>query len=359
MVCARIKFFSVIIVLSLLFGAGLVDPANAAELASLTESGLGITLSSDAGRYSISITPQTGLAGLKHDLTANVFGVDNPPRLVIDIPGFKASAQKSLAIDDALFSALRTGVHADKLRVVFDLRSAAPPQYNISPDAASQALVVQLDFSQAPVIAPPTVVAQPPTTPVKTAPEPAQTAALAAPAPTRMPEQLDAPAPIAPIRVPEQTVDFIPAPAAAPPPQNQDSLLSPEQAEEQLNADISQAMKETLPDAAVGPSATISGIYYQSPKDSTVSSVLIDVAGLNTYSLRQRGANKYELLLKNTQLIGDHLALPQFPPDTFSGFEVILAKTAGRDTIIEIFVDDQVKLSPFLAKGKLWIKTAK
>lgn len=86
---------------------------------------------------------------------------------------------------------------------------------------------------------------------------------------------------------------------------------------------------------------------------------MIDVEGIKTYSFNQKDSGKFELLLKDCELSGSYLTLPQFPPDTFGGFQVIVAAPAGNDVLVKVYAEEGVKISPFIAQGKLWLKASK
>ena len=117
------------------------------------------------------------------------------------------------------------------------------------------------------------------------------------------------------------------------------------------------AVKKVEPSIpTAGGSATVKGIFYQTTRNSSVSSLMIDIDNINAYTLTQRKANAYELVLENAKLAGRHLTLPQFPPDTFKGFEVVLANQDGNNVIVKVYVEDDVTLSPFIAEDQLWLK---
>lgn len=51
--------------------------------------------------------------------------------------------------------------------------------------------------------------------------------------------------------------------------------------------------------------------------------------------------------------------MPLFPPDTFDGFEVASA-VQDKDTVrLEIFMEAEVKLTPFRAGDDIWVQLAK
>jgi hypothetical protein len=119
------------------------------------------------------------------------------------------------------------------------------------------------------------------------------------------------------------------------------------------------ASVETPPEPPVPSGETmVSGILFQAPQDAPLGALVVEGSLISDYSVSQRGANLYELILKNAKLKGEHLTLPQFPPESFKGFEVVLANQVGPSVVVKIYVNDGVKLSPYLAQGKLWLKAA-
>lgn len=400
------------------------SPASAQQLAELKESGLRVVLSKKGADFEVAIAPDKSAGGLTKELTANVFAIENPTRLVIDIPNHKAKGTHALAINNPVFTSLRVGQHPDKVRIVFDVKDNRQLNYNISSDAKRQALLVDVSFGAARTPAeeapaaeenrepesvsaklnlegppPPAEEAAPPKTPIKNKkeqpaaeppPEPASAdfafdenqkqppqkngkpSVIKEEPPLNQPpaeqaeeeeSEWEAPPPPAAKAKPQEMVkprEDLPV-AVPPKTENKVPIESPEEAQESLKNELALQTQESPGSSApiITNAAKINGIYYQSPKDSNVSAVQIDVDAHNTYSLTQRDNNRFELIINNAALAGPHLALPQFPPDTFTGFEVILARNQGKDVVVNIYVEDGVKLSPFIAKGKLWLKVNK
>ena len=77
---------------------------------------------------------------------ANLFTLDNPDRLVIDLPGTSlASSLSAQTFADGLVQAVRYGLHGDKgLRVVVDLREAVSPSFRFLGRQSGQRLLIDL-----------------------------------------------------------------------------------------------------------------------------------------------------------------------------------------------------------------------
>ena len=106
-------------------------------------------------------------------------------------------------------------------------------------------------------------------------------------------------------------------------------------------------------------SAAVKGIFYRAADDGKTSAVVIEVANLNNYSLSQKKKNLYELSIDQAGMAGEHVAFPQFPPDTFQGFEAVMAEQQGTTVVVKLYVAEGTKLSPFRVKDQLWVKVLK
>ncbi len=355
--------YSVVLMTILLLSICLSGTASAApSLANLSAGPLDLKLvdrsSASSGKaFQLQIIPRNGVESLSADLTANVFAIKNPTRLVVDIPNFVAGRQQAKRLSHPDITRIRLGVHKNKTRVVIDLNSAGEPSYDIRSDAGLGALVVDFSIpgsfsagtSTPDLIPTPLAIPSPTPTAIPT-PEPDISAV---PTPAAEPTMA---------KTPIFTNDSIPRDTPTPEPEPTKDLRSPSTIPSLPDVDnpgTGPSVTELpgLPGNATGTtSALVKGIYYQTEKNSNVSSVMIDVDGLNTYSLTQRDGNAFELLLEGAALKGTHLSLPQFPPDTFRGFEVIIANERAGNVIVKIYVEDDVTLTPFVVKGKLWLR---
>lgn len=354
------------------------------ELVSLRDTGLVYVLSESGGDIRLTITPEGGVTSLKHDLTANVFAIENPTRLVIDVPQHRSKSPYSVPLNHPVVSGLRLGVHPDKTRLVVDIKDSRQPDYSVRSDQELGALVIDVRFSGPPPEIPPPLT-QPETPPGPVFEPP--TADVAPPAtdvaPPAMPNVIDQAKTVEEPAQAKQDIfasadakkDVAP-PAMKPlePPTGETSeayvvrdntvIKAPTEKKEALGTHMNVGtVQPTTPpqgDQAVSTSAAkVKGIFYQTTKKSKMSSIVVDVDGLNTYSLSQRDKNKYELVLENARLVGEHLTLPQFPPDTFTGFEVVVARPMGDGNVaINVYVEENVKLFPYIARGRLWLKAS-
>ena len=292
-----------------------LEAAADEQLATVTDPALSVAFMSVGNSYELALRPRAVNSGPA--VAAHVFWLENPSRLVIDADNIFAKTSRNVPLENPFFSALRLGAHGQKIRVVIDIKNNLKPEFSL--DTTSQPGTVLVMFRL------PAEASQPGN-------------ALAAPTPERpVPETVE----------PDQTK---PPEAETPPPQRDtktNTLTAPSSPDPQIE----------IPDTAPAPgTAQLRGIYYQATKENVSGAVRFVISGLSTYSLSRKDANHYELLLEHATLLGDHLTLPQFPPDTFQGFNVIMATQQGANIRVNIFVDDNIKLTPFVAQGQLWLR---
>lgn len=276
----------------------------------------------ESNEYSLLITPTSKTTPLSKSLTANAFFVKKPSRLVIDIPGFGDGKNKATEISDPRVAGFRVGVHSNKTRLVFDIKNNLIPKYEVTANPKLGAIVVSFVFEKGSA---PSITSMMPETQIK--------------------KQVKE---VAPVKInPAASRPIIQEPLGKKEPE-----LSGETIVFRGNVPKSEPV---IPEPIL-ESALITQILFQAPKDAPLGALVIDGKNLEGYLLNQKGPNLYELVLNNASLNGEHLTLPQFPPETFQGFEVVLANQKESSVVIKVYVNDDVRLSPYLSKGKLWLK---
>lgn len=314
----------------------------------------------------------------------DVMVIDNPTRLVVDVPGKPSKAPQNVTVRDSSISAIRVGAHPDKTRIVLDIRSGAPQytaeksahgavvSFTFAGSADTHATSPENDFDETP---------EPTRAPVKHAtiePTPVETPLLkpsptpkVTPTPKATPTPKPSPTPKA-RPTPEEddeddTTDVPPATPARTPagvatpkqeaePEASPSEVNPGKANPNKDFDLDIDQLDTTPHTGGG--GTVKAIYYQTTNNTKIPAVAFDVDGLGSYSLNKKAPDLYELVLDNAHLAGNFLTLPQFPPDSFRGFSVIVARNEGGKVFVKIYVEEGVKLFPFIAKGQLWLKVS-
>lgn len=406
---------------ALLGGALALSPSyvRADELATLETDQVGVALDSDPGADDFSIVLKG--KGDEPLPRPEVFPIDGPPRLVIDIPKLTSKSSQTVAVDHARVSAVRVGVHPNKTRIVLDLSAdSVAPRFAVRKLGGGEGFGIAVSFSGAlPVGDDGTNSAaeavEPPVhdTPKAKAPkgeqkqekiqddeiaslfeEELKKSAAAKKAAAKAEEKKavgglerdggahaaeHVTAPVkeagtladkgsgkkAAVAAPDEpSFDEDPSEIAFPDePAEEPVKAAKKGAEPAVDEEV---IKETVDPGALsgGGSETASGnvvkgIFYQMTSGAKVPAVVFDVEGLSSYSLKKKKPDLFELTLDNVKLAGKHLTLPQFPPDAFFGFNVIVAKEEGKNVAVKIYIEEGVKLFPFIAKKQLWLKANK
>lgn len=327
-------------------------------IAQIDATGLGISLEQESDSNFLLTIDLQG-ASLPGEKRPQVFTIANPTRLVVDLPGLQSGSGTSTPERSDIVSGVRLGAHAEKVRLVVDLTVSEVPTYRVKREGS----FVLVRFSVAPGELPPPfedgeeIAAVTPrvTEPVREAKA------------QRESEKKEPPVPPAEILPP------VAEPTKPPTPGVETTVLAANDGKPAIPEPISADQLPAVPQATANPAApddatvpapadgktVVRGIYYQTTSNSQVPAVVFDASGLATYSLNKQKSDVYELVLKNSSLGGRHLTLPQFPPDSFQGFNVIVARQQGNDVVIKVYVEENVKLFPFIAKQQLWLKASR
>jgi hypothetical protein len=228
------------------------------------------------------------------------FSLDNPPRLVVDIPLGSAKAPSQLLrplilpLDEpSCCSSIRIAAHHDKIRVVFDLASASVPQFNAK---ALSDRVVYISIAQ---------------------PETVNTSTTQSPTHDSSP-QIQAPLAVNALRI-------------LPPQANSTTAPTPSTA-------------KTDPSAPPAPRA---------PQPLTPALTKIEFKGLGGgplekphlklqtshrphYQITKRASDHFVLRIKDCALSDTRLTLPYFPPQEVDGLNLVQSSLDGNDVVIEI-----------------------
>jgi len=315
------------------------SPAFAAPLADVKTSALNVSLSSSGSQaYALSVQPLPGKVNGK--IQTDVLLIENPLRLVVDIPGVPSKTSQNVTVKSANVTGLRIGVHKEKTRVVIDIAGNEKPEYEVRDSG-----VIAFTFGGASAPAEDSSVES----------EPAQESepdltglGLTTPEPEKTPKGAAAEE-----EAPEWSAE--PSPKATPTPKPTPTEAPRKDADQ---ADSESADPDIPAITAQPGTSVVKAIYYQTMNNTTVPAVVFDMEGLDTYALNKKKPDQYELVIQNAHLGGKHLLLPQFPPDSFKGFSVIVASEEGGNVFVKIYVEENVKLFPFTAKGQLWLKVA-
>lgn len=242
----------------LLFAVGLLlgapHSAAAENLTALKHAGLQIRLMSrpeqPAGEFVLSLERAEG----DGPLTADVFSLENPVRLVVDVPNVAVQSAKQVELRNDKVSALRIGIHPNKMRIVIDSRLRQAPVYSVAADDSGTGLRIVFSFA---AVSQPRVGEE-----FDVMPEPSGQSATSAPAVAPSPPA--APVPTAGILVvppPKESPEAPPAatsasteqpPAAEGPPAAPEQPVLGEAVEifPQENLDATEDLEIVAPDAA-------------------------------------------------------------------------------------------------------------
>ncbi len=220
-----------------------------------------------------------------------VFAVNNPMRLVVDIPGRSSQKARKVQIRDSVIKSIRTGIHKDKIRIVIDMNLKNEPSYELLHGKRNH---YQLSFSTAEnkrsSINKRTIPTPPTNTPLL--------------APTSKPT---------PLTIGTQKADPAPTP------------------------------KQTHP----VEKAALNSIGFKLIGAKNDPSVILKLSKIEKYSLVRIDQNLYELSILNTTIAKEDLLLPSFPPESYTGLELVSVREKGNNLLIRIYVGDLAKLKTY------------
>ncbi len=405
-------------------GLLLTNPANAQQIAELTGGGVNLTVGESSTGLGVTVSAPNITPG-----NTKVFALENPARLVIDLPKVSIKGDKERAVDHSAVHALRIGVHPDKTRIVIDLSGEKKPSFSVNAGKGKVSVAFEVSGYTTTNLASKTEKkAEAKDTKVTSEPAAAEEVASKKeekPAPvvdddfddsqmepafeekpaTKTEEKSEKAAPKAPVILAKGAATAAKSENKEDPAAREEALLKADHArvsekskagskteeletiepeeqkavskEEELASDLTAGETEDAAsgtkvakgEAPTNPASTgggkaagsieVTGIYYKSINAGKDAAVVISSDALKDYSLTSPNSGLYELLISKAHLSGPYLGLPQFPPDTFEGLEMVTAEQSGENVIIRIYVDDDAKLSPFRAKGQLWVKVQK
>jgi|GEM_PF-6867024 len=300
-----------------------------------------------------------------------VFSIENPARLVIDIPGVIADSARSLGLNSKVASSIRLGQHPDKTRLVLDLTGETPPHYSSSVNDDGSVLSITSSYSSDYVDNKQSESSEEASTEVgavKDMPEKPGLAAVSrkdAEKEARDDSATDVTKPSNSARSAKATEKLVKASVVKANVKEEAShSLSQTSAQEEDTEESKEP--ELVSKAALtsntypsdnGKQVDIQGIYFR--KDAQGPALLVEVPGLKSYELRKKTDTQFELVLKGTRLSNNKLTHPQFPPEGYEGFELVLARNLGQDSIVKVFVAEGYKLIGYRVDEKLWLKAGR
>lgn len=298
------------------------------------------------------------------DSKINAFLLPDPPRVVIDFEG--ASIKKSenfQAPENGVIKQVRLGAHSNKLRVVVDLVTSTPPEYEWKA-GKRQAIIT---FAEGPVEAP--VAATQPTVAPTKQPEPVNQP-TSAPSPTAAsvaakPTETPAPPTASPTHTSPPTLADVAPKDQKPPPTAEPSTAAKQVAQLPLDSE-EVAVKDDLGDLEqrrAGPAPTkapttfsIKGYKFEYLPDKNPVLKIILNKPRSQAQISKVDAETYKIDIKDCGVENEDLELPQFPPHDFVGFVMVVSEVVGKNVEISVSVEDGVVLGTSVHENEIWVK---
>lgn len=329
------------------------------EILSATSDGIGIEVGSDSSTTLVKIASDAGTAGY------TVNRLENPPRLVIDLPGAKSIRNRSVALDDAtLASSMRIGAHPDKSRIVLDLKSDSSITHEAKEENGS--LLVTLRGTGAADNA-----------------APVQTSDVALNSSVKeatMVEDLNKPA--APVAIETEQLasttlpmdsspvaDDIPVVAALP--DASDSSANAEEVMARPKDDALKGAEENQIAAAVNEEAVLADASTSKTQDSTITKitairleasntsnpmVVADVSGSPEYRLEKTAPSEYVLTINNASLVNNEESSTLLAEPNSTGIRSVRTTSSADTTVVRIFSQPDAYLAARMSAGRLIVE---
>ena len=335
----------------------LFDFAQAEEVANFSEAGLNVALSAKSDALNLSIKGSAELA------QPEILVLENPSRFVVDILGASSKSSKTYNTNSALVKALRTGIHADKLRIVLDLKTNVKPEFKVR-SQGSNAYDIELSFSGSNqdnlVDDKDTKNLQVVSTTIKkttiTSTTSTTTTTTSTTSTTLKKEKTTTTSSISATSTTTTSTTTLVKKTTTTLAKSGKNQTSEELVNSQTQ--LSPELKDNAKINKVSSGSVVKSIYFQVTENTKLPALTFQIPGLKSYFLDKQSPFLYLLTLEDTSLAETHLSLPQFPPETFKGFTVVTAKQEGSKVMVKIYVEENTKLFPFINKDELWIKVA-
>lgn len=245
---------------------------------------------------------------------ASVFALDAPSRLVIDLGGLKLKSHQTPKVPkNQLVKGIRMAVSREKVRIVLDLKTKTVPDYSTS----QQDNVFLLLVNEASDI-------------------------------MQLQKPVDAP-------TPAPSVTPTPQLTAAPTVPAQPEIVTPEPSPSlsQEAATVSPPVSAT-PASLESPALSLLGIVFDKGPDLALRLQLSAESG---FSLT-REKEYYLLSIRGCTVSGQHLLLPHYAPEGFSGINVVKSDASGSDLMIRLYAPRSTRLSAFRNGNEIWVRAS-
>ena len=194
-------------------------------------------------------------------IVAKVLQLDDPPRLVIDLPDFSSKQNNKILLNDSQLAALRLGSHSDKIRLVFDLLKNSSMEHVINHIPNNKGTIVDFRFNSG--------------------------------------------------------------------------------------------------DQNYSATSKVRSIRFDLGDTGHPSSLAIEVKNLGMYSISQPKPGLFKIVFHQTRLENSSLAKPLFPSSSDHGFRRATASEEEANAVLEVLVENNVRLSPIIEGDTLRLRAQK
>ena len=350
--------FTVLLLLSLTVPAPAALAASGKPTYSVTVEQLVLTITEDIGGKNLGIS-------LKGSSTskADAFTVSDPGRIVIDLPSSALKRGKNIPPTGLTrVSLIRIGVHPDKVRIVLDLTSSELPSLNLA--KGDKRLDITASWNTSP--SPTATQASPHQTGTETqvppvlSPSPTGTLAPTASSPTGAPTSSPVIEPsmvstATPSEAPTRTLTAKPTFTRTPTP-----VTTPTSTPTQLPT-LTPTFPpiESPPLSGAAPMArrSVSGLHFEYAEPDHSPFIRISLSEKSEYRFVKEKDKSYKITISRCALGVPSLALPQFPPNDFTGFTWVQVKENDGDIDVMVGVDDNTRVSAIPKDSDIIVKT--
>ncbi len=245
--------------------------------------------------------------------SAEVFPLEKPPRIVMDFKGLKLKSHKSPPLPyNKILKGVRIAVSPAKVRIVLDLKIGSIPEYSTSQEGNS--------FSFSAGLKSDVLALMPKETPTQTPVPEASSSVPETPAPPAVEPEMTT---LTPAATPAET-------PASPPAPEPSGTLSP------VPSDV----------------RALTSIDFQPAPEPMLRLSLTKESSFRLSKEKE----SYLLTVPECTVAGNHLLLPNYPPEGFPGINVVKGASEKGDLLLWIYVSRTERLSAFRNGTEIRVK---
>jgi len=285
-----------LVVLCFLIGASLLEAQTKTELGNKQTK---ITVESAKDALSLKIKAQNAF-------TTEVFAVDNPPKIIVDVMGLKLKSHKSAAVPKTkLLKGFQMAISQGKLRFVFSLNGKEAPSYSTSQDGNE--FSINIGGKQ---------------------------------------DVLEIKAPMVQVDIeatasPTVTPGFL-GTAGQTPTHTPESVLATEMPTMSPTPELRTEQKGCF----------LKAIVFDKSEGSVLKLQMNEISDFKL----SKDKDFYFLSIQNCGVAGEHLLLPHYPPEGFPGVNALKASVEEDELKLRIFVARGTKLNAVRKRDEIWLR---